>query len=558
MDSEKHKRDQDYRVLARKYRPKDFNHLIGQEVLVKTLSGAIQRGRIAHAYVLTGVRGVGKTTTARILAKCFNCLGDTETGKVTIQPCGKCELCMGINSGNHIDVLEMDAASHTGVDNIRDLIDGVGYKPLVARYRIYIIDEVHMLSKGAFNALLKTLEEPPEHVKFIFATTEIRKVPVTILSRCQRFDLKRVSSQQLIKYLVWVCDQESIVVDDEVIRIIVRVSGGSVRDALSLLDQAAALSNDSLDSQIINEMLGLPNRLSSIHILENCLKGDPKKALELYDNVINVGSTGESILSDILDLVHLATRLRVVGYQHENLILDGTSEAEKEGLLNLSQSNLPDLARAWQIILKGIEETRAAPDIDSAGAMILIRLCHASTLPDPLTLIKKIKNIQLGNLQKNLSTSSYEKQIEPAITESKEVKFSKIEEHSKIENPLNFEDVINLFYQKGEKLLHAQMNTCVHLVHFDIGRIDLRITGAGSKNIANEIKIKLSEWTEKSWVINLVDEVGYETVYQKKERQETEKLEAAKKTPEMEKVLKVFPNANLKAIKEVNENGEDK
>ena len=227
------------RVLARKYRPLNFKRLIGQQTLIRTLSGSIDRNRLAHAYMLTGVRGVGKTTTARIIAKVFNCLNPEKIPEISINPCGKCECCLGIASGDHIDVLEMDAASHTGVDNIRDLIDGVGYKPVTSKYRIYIIDEVHMLSKGAFNALLKTLEEPPDHVKFIFATTEIRKVPITVLSRCQRFDLQRALPDQLIEYLNWICDQEGIKCSNEALQIIVRVSGGSVRDALYLLDQSA-------------------------------------------------------------------------------------------------------------------------------------------------------------------------------------------------------------------------------------------------------------------------------------------------------------------------------
>ena len=267
MDSKTNKNNlnDEYTVLARKYRPKDFNFLIGQETLVKTLSGAFKRDRLAHAYILTGERGVGKTSTARILAKGFNCLNINRVDE-NINPCNDCKSCADINLGNYIDVIEMDAASHTGVDNIRELIDGVGYKPLSSKYRIYIIDEVHMLSKGAFNALLKTLEEPPEHVKFIFATTEIRKVPITVLSRCQRFDLKRVSLKELMGHLVWICNQENIVFDDEALKAIARVSGGSVRDSLSILDQALALSDSKLNLEDVNKMLGLTDRLTSILI----------------------------------------------------------------------------------------------------------------------------------------------------------------------------------------------------------------------------------------------------------------------------------------------------
>ena len=325
--------DSIHRVLARKYRPLNFTKLVGQNNLIKTLSGSIERGRLAHAYILTGVRGVGKTSTARIIAKLFNCTNPEKSSEIAINPCGVCDSCLGIAEGKNIDVLEIDAASNTGVDNIRELIDGVGYKPLTSKFRVYIIDEVHMLSKGAFNALLKTLEEPPEHVKFIFATTEIRKVPITILSRCQRFDLQIVPSKILIDHLKWVCEEEKINFTLEALQIIVRVSGGSVRDALSLLDQSASISGDDIKSETISFMLGLPSRVSSIEILEKIFDSDIANALKIYDNVINHGTNGEILIGDMLDVIHLSTRINIIGEKNLDTFMNSIPDGEKAGIL---------------------------------------------------------------------------------------------------------------------------------------------------------------------------------------------------------------------------------
>ena len=537
------------RVLARKYRPLNFKRLIGQQTLIRTLSGSIERSRLAHAYMLTGVRGVGKTTTARIIAKVFNCLDPEKIPEISINPCGKCECCLGIASGNHIDVLEMDAASHTGVDNIRDLIDGVGYKPVTSKYRIYIIDEVHMLSKGAFNALLKTLEEPPDHVKFIFATTEIRKVPITVLSRCQRFDLQRALPDQLIEYLNWICDQESIKCSNEALQIIVRLSGGSVRDALSLLDQSASISGDDVKSENISYMLGLPNRLSSIDILNNVLSGEIAAALGMYDNIINHGSNSETMVCDMLDILHLSTRLLVGGEKNENVLLFAVPESEKNGIKKISKFSLPDLTRAWQILLKGLEEIRSAPNADEAGSMILIRLSYASSLPDPASLVKKI----------NLSFKSQENKVEPNV--GNQVSEKNQQSDFMIENdiekqekePEDYEEMVKLFKIKGELLIHAKLISCVHLVSFEKGKIDIRIIGNADKGLAKEVSGNLTKWTGIDWVVNSVQEEGEETLDQKMEREDKERITMTKSTPEMEKVLKAFPNADLKSVKDSND-----
>src|SRR5512134_3331052 len=303
--------DSTYRVLARKYRPATFASLIGQEALVRTLSNAFRVGRIAHAYMLSGVRGVGKTTTARIVARALNCTGIDGSGGTTVSPCGVCEHCVAIAEDRHLDVIEMDAASHTGVDNIRELLDGVPYRPALARYKVYIIDEVHMLSEKAFNALLKTLEEPPEHVKFIFATTEIRKVPVTVLSRCQRFDLRRVEAAELMRHMSRVAERERVMIAPGALQLLARAADGSVRDALSLLDQAIAHGEGAIEEDKVREMLGLVDRSLCFDILDAVMQGDAPTALALLDEQYRAGADLLNLLEDLLDLTHWLTRLKL-------------------------------------------------------------------------------------------------------------------------------------------------------------------------------------------------------------------------------------------------------
>ena len=546
--------DSIHRVLARKYRPLNFTKLVGQNNLIKTLSGSIERGRLAHAYILTGVRGVGKTSTARIIAKLFNCTNPEKSSEIAINPCGVCDSCLGIAEGKNIDVLEIDAASNTGVDNIRELIDGVGYKPLTSKFRVYIIDEVHMLSKGAFNALLKTLEEPPEHVKFIFATTEIRKVPITILSRCQRFDLQIVPSKILIDHLKWVCEEEKINFTLEALQIIVRVSGGSVRDALSLLDQSASISGDDIKSETISFMLGLPSRVSSIEILENIFDSNIENALKIYDNVINHGTNGEILIGDMLDIIHLSTRINIVGEKNLDTFMNSIPDGEKAGILKISKISLPGLTRAWQILLKGIEEIRAAPNPDEAGSMILIRLAYSCNLPDPASLVKKIQ----ASLEENKTTfnDSLEEKDDGKKNTSEII--NNLQEINSIDNKTTlaevntFEDLVEIFKIKGELLLHAQLLSCVHLISFEKGKLEISISGNTNNNIAKDISKFLKNWTGEDWVISIVDDQGTETLDHKNERKAQEEIENTKNTPEMQKVLKAFPNAELKSVNDKN------
>ena len=373
-----------YRVLARKYRPDTFSELIGQDALVRTLGNALSLGRLAHAFVLTGVRGIGKTSTARLLAKGLNCIGADGNGDATLEPCGQCEPCKSIAAGRHVDVLEIDAASHTGVDDAREIIEGVGYRPVSARYKIYIIDEVHMMSKSAFNALLKTLEEPPDAVKFIFATTEIRKVPVTILSRCQRYDLRRVPAAMLAGHLGMICQRESIAADEDALAAIARAAEGSVRDALSLLDQAAAMTADKLTNDMVADMLGRPGRRESQTVLTAALAGDAPSALAAFNIAYSRGAEPEMLVTDLLDLIHLAS-MQAAGGSNDALI-----ESEREMIAGLAESGIARLGRAWQLLLKGHGELGQAPNPAAACEMLIIRLAHTAHMPTPGELMQKL------------------------------------------------------------------------------------------------------------------------------------------------------------------------
>ncbi|HKP27193.1 MAG TPA: DNA polymerase III subunit gamma/tau, partial [Dongiaceae bacterium] len=386
-----------YRVLARKYRPRDFSGLIGQEALVRTLRNAIAQGRLAHGFMLTGVRGVGKTTTARILARCFNCIGPDGKGGPTAEPCGQCEHCRAIAEDRHVDVIEMDAASRTGIDDIRELIDGVRYRPVGARYKVYIIDEVHMLSEKAFNALLKTLEEPPEHVKFIFATTEIRKVPVTVLSRCQRFDLRRINAEELTEYFLKIAGAEGAKITDGAAAMIARAADGSARDGLSLLDQAIALahgtttaSHGAIDEAQVRDMLGLADRTQLIDLYDDVLKGKAAEALQRLNTMHQAGADAAIVLQDMLELTHWLTRAKITP---EPLSDPATPEAERAwGAKVTPELSVPVLARLWQMLLKGLAEVQAAPQPLAAAEMVLIRLMHAANMPDPADLVRRLSD----------------------------------------------------------------------------------------------------------------------------------------------------------------------
>ena len=377
-----------YRVLARKYRPSTFAELIGQEAMVRTLSNAIATGRIAHAFILTGVRGVGKTTTARILARALNCVGPDGSGGSTAEPCGQCAPCLAIADDRHVDVMEMDAASRTGVDDIRELTEGVRYRPVSGRYKVYIIDEVHMLSKNAFNALLKTLEEPPPDVKFVFATTEINKVPVTVLSRCQRFSLRRVPVEQLIPHYRRIAEAEGVEVEPAALALIARAADGSVRDGLSLLDQAIALSGGRVAEAAVRDMLGVADRGLVFDLMETVLRGDAPAALEQMGRLYQGGADPLMILQDLLDLSHFITRLKLAPEAGTG---DPITEGDRARARPLAEKlTIPVLARVWQMLLKGLEEVQVAPSPIQAAEMVLVRLAYVTDLPAPAELVRSI------------------------------------------------------------------------------------------------------------------------------------------------------------------------
>jgi DNA polymerase-3 subunit gamma/tau len=375
-----------YRVLARKYRPGSFAGLIGQQAMVQTLGNAIARGRLAQAWLLTGVRGVGKTSTARIIARALNCIGVDGLGGATIDPCGSCVHCTQIASGSHMDVIEMDAASNTGVDDVREIIEAVRYAAASSRFKIYIIDEVHMLSRNAFNALLKTLEEPPPHVKFIFATTEVQKLPVTVLSRCQRFDLRRVAADVLVQHFATIATAEGIAAEAEALALIARAAEGSVRDGLSLLDQAIAHGSDTVTAEQVRDMLGLADRGAVRTLFGHCLAGDAPAMLTALAAQHALGREPEALLREMLALVHAITRTRVAPSETASL-----SAEEREQIGDWAgRIDFPSLHRLWQLLLKGLAEVQAAPDALQATEMALLRLIHASSLPDPGALIKAL------------------------------------------------------------------------------------------------------------------------------------------------------------------------
>jgi len=568
-----------YRVLARKYRPETFADLIGQEALVRTLSNALAMNRLAHAFVLTGVRGIGKTSTARLLAKGLNCIGEDGQGSETLEPCGQCEPCQAIGSGRHVDVLEIDAASHTGVDDVREIIEGVGYRPVSARYKIYIIDEVHMMSKNAFNALLKTLEEPPASVKFIFATTEIRKVPVTILSRCQRFDLRRVSADQLQQHLQKICSAEAITSDAGALHAIAIAAEGSVRDALSMLDQAAAMTADSLTEAAVNDMLGRPGRADSLNILQKALAGDAAGALGGFAHVHRNGAEAEMVVADLLEIVHQAS-LAAAGAGVEDL-----NERDRDAISALGTMGIARLGRAWQLLLKGHGEVSSAPSPAAALEMLLIRLAHAANMPTPTEILQKLPTAPTQKAAAKESGSAGENSgrnsgsdLQPGPVASSPadhnpppqrvaegggrsapeaqtvaVAESLADDMDAAGTPTvtvtSLADIAALAEDNDEALLAARVRTHLRLVAIQPGSLEVALAERAPDSLAGDLARYLSQWTGRRWLVSVSDRPGSQTLAEEQaERSDRLKTEIAE-TPLVKSVLAMFPGATIESIR---------
>ncbi len=567
----------EYRVLARKYRPTDFNTLIGQEALVRTLTNAIGSGRLAHAFMLTGVRGVGKTTTARIIARALNCIGPDGQGGETAEPCGVCENCTAIAEDRHVDVMEMDAASRTGVDDIREIIEGVRYKPVSARYKVYIIDEVHMLSKNAFNALLKTLEEPPEHVKFIFATTEIRKVPVTVLSRCQRFDLRRIDMDTLSAHFKGIVEKEGASVTDGALALIARAADGSVRDGLSLLDQAIAHTQGEVGEDAVRDMLGLADRARTFDLLDAVMKGEVETALDQLSSQYNSGADPAQVLEDMLELVHWLTRIKVTPAAAE---APGVPEMERTRGADMAGAlGMASLTRAWQMLLKGLSEVRGAPSALQAAEMILVRLMYGLELPSPADALKQFKDAppQAPGPQTPapgpgggapasgggaVQATGAPMQTPPTTThgptlsagqaaqtqaETQPLSVSELE----LPDPQTFEQVVELSEKVGEMILHANLISNVHLVGFQPGKMEYHPTEHAPPDLAQRLTKMLGDHTARRWVVSVSREPGQPTLKQQEDAHVAAEKAQAAQDPLVQAVLDAFPGAEIASVKDI-------
>ncbi len=536
-----------YRVLARKYRPVDFTTLVGQEAMVRTLRNAIATGRIAHAFMLTGVRGVGKTTTARIIARALNCVGPDGTGGPTVDPCGVCDSCVSITEDRSVDVIEMDAASRTGIDDVRELIEGVRYKP-GGRYKVYIIDEVHMLSEKAFNALLKTLEEPPPHVKFLFATTEIRKVPVTVLSRCQRFDLKRVPQETLVEHFGGIAQAEKVEISPEALVLLARAADGSVRDGLSMLDQAIAHGGGVVDAAQVRDMLGLADRSRVLELFEKVMRGDAPAVVTALGEMHDSGADPVVVLQDLLELTHWVTRLKVAPDAAAS-----TADTERaQGLAMAGKLSMASLTRAWTLLLKGLQETLAAPSPLRAAEMALIRLCYVADLPSPADAIKALQNgggvpaagasappAPRGN---GGSGAAARLATQPATAIATQTAPA-------MPAPRNFTEVVALFETRREaRLVHSLMHH-VHEVRCEPGLIEFRPEPKAPADLAPRLSELLSQWTGRRWIASVSSAEGKPTLIQQKATKADDLRSSAENNELVLAILKTFPGAKLDSVR---------
>ena len=569
--------DNAYRVLARKYRPQNFDDLYGQEPMVRTLTNAFEAGRIAQAWMLTGVRGVGKTTTARILARGLNYKTDTiDQPSVHLTELG--EHCQAIMEGRHVDVIEMDAASHTGIDDIREIIEQVRYRPVSARYKVYIIDEVHMLSNQAFNGLLKTLEEPPPHVKFIFATTEIRKVPITVLSRCQRFDLRRIESGTLTSLLRKITGLENVQADDTALAMIARAGEGSARDSLSILDQAIAHGNGTVDSQTVREMLGLADRARIIDLFEMLMRGDVAGVLKEFRAQYDVGADPFVVLSDLADFNHLVTRLRFTPEVAQDMSL---SEDERvRGSEFAKTLSIRALSRCWQMLLKGIHEVETSSRPVQAAEMLLIRLAHSADLPTLDEALKAIANGQVGGssapsapqggggngsgggttayasadavsgqmVQRQNNGGAALRLAEPTaqpVMQPQAIVQPKAEPAPQAVRIRDLNDIVNLAGNKRDLQFKVLVKNFVRLVSIGQNRMEIALTEHAPKTLATDMAQRLLDWTGERWMVSVARDGGGQTVAEVETARREELVTDARADPDVAAILAKFPGAKI-------------
>lgn len=543
-----------YYVLARKYRPQTFADLMGQEVLVETLSNAIKTHRIPHAILLTGVRGIGKTTTARIIARALNCIGADGKGSETISPCGQCQPCVDILEDRHLDVIEMDAASRTSVDDIRKVIEAAYYKPSSARYKIQIIDEIHMLTKQAFNALLKTLEEPPEYTKFIFATTELRRVPDTIISRCVRFDLKRFDRSTLKELLQKTCDQEKIKIETEALSLLAQAANGSARDSQSLLERAISLSPGTITGQAVRSMLGLTGQDDSLLLLQGILAGQTATVLTLFDTAYKNGADPDQILRALCDLIHEISCLKISSdFEERSLLAKEQLDQLKALATDLS---VPVLTRLWQVLTKGREDLKGAPSSAQAVEMILIRTCYLSDLPTAQMVISELAKQQ----EQPKASNDFLKApaSTPAVTEeSKEPDVQKKNSEKKGGCELrNFTDLVALFEMHKEPLLKYEFENHVKLIALDKDQhhLTIELTKGIAPDFVKTSRRLLQKWTSHKWIIETHKEnqgptKALKTLRMQNKETKNQLVEEAKRTPLVKKALEIFPQAEIKDVK---------
>jgi len=537
----------EYKVLARKYRPQTFADLIGQETLVQILTNAITTNRIANAYLLTGVRGVGKTTTARLIAMSLNCENKKED---TCEPCGACDSCQSIRSDHNLDVIEMDAASKTGVDDVREIIDNVKYKPVNCKFKIFIIDEVHMLSKSAFNALLKTLEEPPEHVKFIFATTEVKKIPVTILSRCQRFDLKRVESKDLIQHLKKISELEKVKIDEDAISLLVRAGDGSVRDSLSLLDQAIINTDTSVSAETVANMLGLADRGKIYELLGHIAKGQASESLDLFRNLYNSGADILMIFEELLNVIHSITQIKISPNIQNDISIP---ELERvKGSEFATQLSMNSLSVMWQVLFKGFQELQNGFHLFQHGEMIIVRLIFITNSPQPEEPNKKNSSNKIDQPKLETSDNTVKKKIEiESNTNNIDSPVKNETVNTTAIQISNFRQFVDFFYMKREALLHAQLYNSVKLISFKEGEVTINTSALRDPHFNRNVAKFISTWTGRIWQIHSSDSNVGSSLSEEDVVNQQNEIKVMKNHPEIKKILEALPGLSIHSITDI-------